>query len=613
LVLFFHTGFGFSGGYVGVDVFFVISGFLITGLILKRQETGVFQFSSFWLSRIRRIVPACTFVVIATMGAAYFILLPDDYEELAKSAIAQQLMVSNFFFWRNTGYFNGAAELKPLLHLWSLAIEEQFYLAYPFLLMFLRRFSLRTAFTTLAVLTCLSLGLSEWMVHFKERLAFFLLPTRAWELLLGGLLCYTPKSFKLKPWDSLLLSWVGIGSIFAAAALFDSTTRFPGAIALLPCAGAAAVILANSADLSWVGRVLATKPFVYVGSISYSLYLWHWPILALIRHHFSNEILSIQCRAGGLVASTMLAILNLHLIETPIRKKVILTQTRRLLIASFAVTSLIFAVSLYIIIDKGLPTRFDPRVFSYAAAKNSSGFIRQVTPEQANRGDFPTFGASHGKLTCLIWGDSHAMALVPGLDAVCKDRGISGFQATHSATAPILDFSRMEKNGLQERTDEFNRAVIKFAKSKKVDIIILSAFWNRYIDVTAFERQLIRTMKELNDSGIRVAIVRDVAEQNGDVPLQLSKAVRLGQDVSRIGVSLKAHSERVHRSEEVLLRLAQKGLILMDPSPYFVDEHGLWRAEIEGQAMYRDGDHLSVEGSLRLTRMFDDFFANLKN
>jgi peptidoglycan/LPS O-acetylase OafA/YrhL len=184
MVLLFHAGLGFPGGYVGVDVFFVISGFLITGLILKEQKAGTFTLANFWMRRIRRIIPAATVMVATVLIAGFFLLLPTDYVELGQSSIAQQLMLSNVYFWRSTGYFSGFAELKPLLHTWSLAVEEQFYIGYPFLIIILSRFRRRNIALFIALLTAVSFATSQYGVEHYPNATYYLLPTRAWELLI---------------------------------------------------------------------------------------------------------------------------------------------------------------------------------------------------------------------------------------------------------------------------------------------------------------------------------------------------------------------------------------------------------------------------------------------
>jgi peptidoglycan/LPS O-acetylase OafA/YrhL len=615
LVLLFHGGLGVSGGFVGVDVFFVISGFLITGLILKEQGNGAFRISQFWMRRIRRILPASMMIVGATLIAGYFILLPDDFEELGKSAIAQQLMLSNVFFWRTTSYFGGAAELKPLLHTWSLAVEEQFYLGYPFLLMFLSRFRRRTVFLALATLTVGSFAVSAWGSHARPAPTFFLLPTRAWELLAGGLICFVPDRFKPAGRIASTLGLLGMGGILYSAFSFDHITPFPGANALWPCGGAALLILSSSSELSLVGRLLAARPVVFVGLISYSLYLWHWPILVYLKHLSGGESLGAVTSLLALVASGALATFSLWFIETPFRRRTIFGDSRRLLIGTFSMATVLMVASASIIAGKGAPGRFDAVTLSYAAAKYSRSALFEVTTAMVREGQVPTCGDSNSQVKCLIWGDSHAMAFVPGLEAACKDCKIQCLQATHSLTPPILDFVSSPKYGLGVHSPEFSRAVVEFAKSQKVSLVVLAACWSIYADVPEFEKKLALTAQELIAAGMQVVIVPEVCDQKCNVPLKLSIAARWHQDVSKFGVPNSEHVASVSRITEVFRRLDSvhgDHLSLLDPTPFLVDETDLWRSEFNGIPMYRDDHHLSVEGSLRLQPLFAGAMDDLK-
>ena len=610
LVMFCHADLGFPGGFVGVDVFFVISGFLITGLLLKEQQTDGFRLSHFWIRRIRRILPASIFVVVTTLIAGFFIMLPNDYDWLARSAIAQQAMLSNVYFLRNTGYFDGNTELMPLLHTWSLGVEEQFYIGYPFLVVLLYRYSRRLMAHALIVILIISLGMSEWTVHLMPSATFFLLPTRAWELLLGGVLCFAPTHLKASGWFANVLSCVGIAGIILAACQFDSTTRFPGASALLPCAGAAMVIYSNSLGTTWVGKLLASKPTVYVGLISYSLYLWHWPLLSLLRYLNYGAQLDTATRVASLASSFVLAALSLRYIESPFRNKQVFTQTKKLLAATVGAVLIVSACSLLIVLLRGLPQRFDPKAISYASAKNSESFRHEMSTKQVEEGDVPTFGNTEStpKYKCLVWGDSHAMALISGIDAACKDYEIQGLQATHSVMAPLLEFYVMEKSGLNERFAEFNRAVVEFVLSHKVDCVIMAGAWSYYARSEDFERCLHHTIKELVRSGVRVAIVRDVAHQKGNVPILLSMAVHLGRNENEIGVPQSEHLILNERCNRIIDGLKDQGVLILDPGLMLVDESGLWRAQLGGESMYRDDNHLSVEGSLRLKHLYERAF-----
>ena len=284
LVVLFHATSRCPGGFIGVDVFFVISGFLITALLLDEQRRDRFRLGEFWIRRVRRLLPAAVVMVSATLIAGFWFMLPEHYEDLAKSAIAQQLLVSNVHFMRKSGYFDGSAELMPLLHTWSLAVEEQFYVGYPPLLLLLGRLPRRMMVAALVVLAAVSFAVSDWGVRTHPEATFYLLPTRAWEILIGGLICFAPMPRHRSAWVANLLAGLGMSGILLSAWLFNAVTPFPGRAALLPCLATAMVIYANSLTTTLVGRFLQMRPVVFVGLVSYSLYLWHWPILSFLRY-----------------------------------------------------------------------------------------------------------------------------------------------------------------------------------------------------------------------------------------------------------------------------------------------------------------------------------------
>lgn len=609
-VLLFHADLGFPGGFVGVDVFFVISGYLITSLLLKEQQSSGIHLTNFWIRRIRRILPVSTFVVFVTLLASFPILLPSDYTDLAKSAIAQQLMTSNLYFWKNTGYFAGEAELAPLLHTWSLGVEEQFYIGYPFLILILGRYSRKTMATVLTALLVLSFGVGVWGVRTHAVAAFFILPTRAWELLLGGLLCFVPQLGKTNASTANVLSWLGIAGLFVSAWYFDSTSKFPGVSALLPCVATAILIYSNSSRLTWIGKVLSAKPIVYIGLISFSLYLWHWPILCLMRHLNSGVMPNAMYRVLALGASLVLAALSYTLIETPFRRKVVFPKTKELLSASVGAVSLVLACSFLLVYFEGLPQRITPQAIAFAAAKDSTLFEHDTSTAEVEAGDLPTFGDKEGVYTCLVWGDSHAMALISGIDAACKNSKVSGLQATRSSTAPVLDFYVTKKYGLNEGAIELNRAVVDFVLDRDIDVVIIAAMWSTYTDHPEFEPRLARTISELVDAGVQVAIVRDVARHDSDVPLTLSWAVRQGRNLDEFFVSREEYLELNEPSNAILDRLKDEGAMVLDPEPLLADSAGNWPAQIGGVSMYRDSHHLSNEGSLRLSTLIETTFES---
>ena len=612
LVLLFHFDLGVTGGFIGVDVFFVISGYLITSLILKEQERGEFRLSQFWARRIRRIYPASFVMVICTLAASYVILFPENYDELAQSAVSQQLMISNMFFWKKTGYFDGASDLKPLLHTWSLSVEEQFYLFYPVLLVSLNRFRRPVALGLLVILTIASFSLSAWGIYWRPVATFFLLPTRAWEMLIGGILCYLPAPLSSRRWVSEMMSMGGGSLIVAAALLFNSGMMFPGASALPPCLGTAFIIMANSDRLSIFGRLLASKPFVAVGLLSYSLYLWHWPVLALARHYFMTSGVGIEHRIAALGVAIVLAALTYFCLERPIRRRALFAETRRLSIASGIGAVAVVVASIVIAARDGIPQRFDPRALSYAASRHDRAFWHQMTPDDLLRGTIPVFGSAGSPIKCLIMGDSQAMGFVPGLDAACKAHGIAGFQVTHTSTAPLLNFVKYSNAGLNQDSIDFNKQAVDLAIKHKVQVVFLAGMWSLYTAEPTFETSLQQTIQQIRDAGIQVAIIEEIANQLRDVPLQLCAAVCQRKDVSKIGISVEDYLAGNREMLNVLSRCAGDGITILSPLPHFVDAAGVWRAEIDGISMYRDSFHLSKMGGLRLTPMFNKFLDELE-
>jgi peptidoglycan/LPS O-acetylase OafA/YrhL len=264
VVVLFHADLGFPGGFVGVDVFFVISGYLITSLIVRDLEQGKFTLRSFWERRARRIVPALVVLVLLVSVAGFFLLLPSDYLDLGRSAAAQAAFVANIFFWRETGYFSGGADQKALLHTWSLAVEEQFYLIFPLLLLGLFRFATfrrrRGLLSVISVATLMSFTLSVWAVTSYRTAGFYLLPPRAWEILLGALVAIAPAQ---RFWTTRMLREVaalcGLSAILIASLVYDSFTPFPGVAAVLPCLGAALVLVTTERAPTIVGTLLARR------------------------------------------------------------------------------------------------------------------------------------------------------------------------------------------------------------------------------------------------------------------------------------------------------------------------------------------------------------------
>lgn len=340
-VIFFHAGFSwFSGGYVGVDVFFVISGYLITSIILREKRLGTFSLAQFYERRARRILPALFLVILATVPLAWTLMSPQQFRGYAQSVAAVAVFASNILFWRTTDYFDSAAEDKPLLHTWSLGVEEQYYVIFPLLVLALWRFGIARLGATILLLGLVSLGLSEWLGHQGEASAnFFLAPSRAWELLIGSLLAYLeqyrPAWLRVSLRAKDVLSFTGLVLLLYAILAFNARTPFPGIHALVPTLGAVLIIAYATAG-TLTGRILSMRWAVGVGLVSYSAYLWHQPVFAFARIALTTPP-DAYLMAGLAALSLVLAYFSWRHVEMPCRSSFPMSR-KVLLQASLAVS-----------------------------------------------------------------------------------------------------------------------------------------------------------------------------------------------------------------------------------------------------------------------------------
>ncbi len=327
-VMLFHAGFEFfGGGFLGVDIFFVISGYLITSIILAELEKGTFTIANFYERRIRRIFPALFFVILATIPFAYYWFLPSELASFGKSIISVSVFASNFFFWQESDYFAADSELLPLLHTWSLAVEEQYYLFFPIIMMVLWKFGKKTLLATLIVLAVFSLALSEWAWRYSPEFNFYMLPTRIWELLAGALVAFYLS--KRAPNGHQIGAMLGLLAIFASLFFYDSGIPIPSHYGLLPILGTVLILL-FATEQTLVGKLLSQKAFVGIGLISYSAYLWHLPIFVFARIASLEEPSPWLLGALGIVALLM-AWISWRFVEKPFRNKKLFTQKQVLL------------------------------------------------------------------------------------------------------------------------------------------------------------------------------------------------------------------------------------------------------------------------------------------
>ncbi|MEI7767763.1 MAG: acyltransferase family protein [Phycisphaerae bacterium] len=526
-VLFYHFDLGVPGGYVGVDVFFVISGYLITGIILKDLDQDRFHMVAFWERRIRRILPALAVVVGACLLLGWGFVVPEDFKRLGRSVLAQVYLGSNFYFMQAPAadYFAPAVDIKPLLHTWSLAVEEQFYLFFPVLLWLVRRWPRPKLVHWLIGGSVLSLGLSIWGVYHYPTATFYMLPPRAWELCVGALLAASVNSRPAPArWLAEGCSTLGLLAIVYALFGYTTATPFPGAAALLPCVGTGLIIWANEQRATWVGKLLSWRGLVGIGMISYSLYLWHWPVLEFTKYWF--DPLSLPVRVMLTAVSIGLAWVTWKYVETPFRQRRVCASRGQILGFVGVAFALMLTVGMVIHHVKTIvPWGLNAKARAYIVAQTESNDIvkkyRRKYPDIL-RGNFYELGTGDRSqpVQFMIWGDSHAQALMPTLDGMCREQQRRGLGATHSAMPPILENDTPDLGGDPRA---YQQAILEFIRQQKIPNVLLVARWEIYDQAPAdFEAKLHRTVVALMDTGTQVWIMKMVPRHRRDVPKGLA-------------------------------------------------------------------------------------------
>ncbi|AGE28031.1 putative acyltransferase [Pseudomonas fluorescens BRIP34879] len=631
----FHFGVpGVTGGFVGVDVFFVISGFLITSIIWRERQAGRFSFVEFWARRARRILPALFVMIVATLVAGWFLLAPKDYEELGRAAHYQVIFTSNLLFARQHGYFEAASDIKPLLHTWSLAVEEQFYILFPLLLTLL---SSRLKHWRLALFGVLlvSFGMSVWAVEHEPQKAFFLLHLRAWELLAGAMLAVMPaREWRASPALAQCVSLAAMGLILIAVFGFDSHTAFPGATALLPVLGVVGLIWANGQQYTWVGRLLSSRLMVGLGLISYSWYLWHWPVF-VYANYAAVDGLSATELGGLMLLSLVLGYLSWRFVETPFREKRLLATRKAILVAAAVGILSIGLTGVALRKADGVPSRLSEQALRYAKAKKWSPELMACMADKDTPDErlFCHFGPKNPAVSALVWGDSHATALIPALEIGAEKHDISLMEASFAGCVPL--------DGLENiaRCAHFNRRVEKAMSEQPISDVVLAARWSlylygqmsgdkehalkdpstgQYVRAVAEQRfadGMRERIKGLRAAGHRVWLVKEVPLQEIIVPYRLSRLAMMHRPVDREGLPVAKHLAREAFISQLFdeLAAADSGVRVLDPAPQLCGADGLCRVELNGRALYTDDNHLSDVGARHIEAFLEPLFSSLQS
>ncbi|MGZ8380828.1 MAG: acyltransferase family protein, partial [Nitrospira sp.] len=533
-VILFHAGVQlFSGGFVGVDIFFVISGYLITTIILADLEAGQFSILNFYERRARRILPALYVVMASCVPFAWLWLMPSDAKDFSNSVMAVLVFASNIFFWQSNNYFDAGSDLKPLLHTWSLGVEEQFYVLFPIFLMFAWRLGRKRIIGLLTIVALLSLALAVYATSAKPVAAFFLLPTRGWELAMGSLIAFYLEGKARDPFPPALnqaLSLVGFGLIAGAALAFSNETPFPGFYALVPTVGAGLIIVFGLPN-TYVGRLLGSRVFVGIGLVSYSAYLWHQPLLSFARHRSLTE--PNDFIIASLVVSTFgLAYLTWRYVEAPFRRKDIVTKevlwrcslaSMIVLVASSASLQLIPSNSqgeMHAEANKlyRFGTCFFGESQTFETLLQNHCHEVQASAAQVNSKQFRPLQRY------VLYGDSVAAHLYPGLLSVVGRNEIIQFTAS---------VCKAIRGRIDQRCNDFyDWFVSDYVPNHSIDAIIVSSDWlNEYkrVGEKKFRVELQDLFEKLK--GHRVIVYSQAASLSVDIRRYVHKLQNVAMEI----------------------------------------------------------------------------------
>lgn len=480
-VVLFHAGFEwFGGGFIGVDVFFVISGYLITTIIISEMSEDKFSIINFYERRARRILPALFFIMMACIPFAWLWLTPTDLKDFGQSLFAVSIFSSNILFWLESGYFDTASELKPLLHTWSLAIEEQFYILFPLFLIMSWRLGIKWILFFLLMTFLLSIGFAQWNANTASYTGFYLLPARAWELLVGVFIAFYLKyrTYLKSHIINQVLSFLGFMMIIYSIVAYDKTTPFPSYYTLIPTIGTGLLIMC-AVPKTFIHKLLTIKIIVGIGLISYSAYLWHQPLLAFAKHRSFEEIsdfvLILLC-----ISSFILAWFSWQFIEKPFRDKNRIGRRNIFLFSVFGILLFSFTgFSMHIKNGYEVRVQFSDELSSSFERPSFQHCYDQLFSHSKEQWGC-NLGSDKGDIDFILFGDSHSLSLKSIIDEKGKQNDIKVFYIGISGCLPFIGVYPNRHDQYENNCYLLNERVFNFAKDKNIRGIILASRWSYY-------------------------------------------------------------------------------------------------------------------------------------
>ncbi len=635
VVLFFHLGIsGFSGGYVGVDIFFVISGFLMTGIISTKLNTGNFGFLDFYAARAKRIIPALVVLVAALLILGFFYLIPFDYKSLGNDSISALGFYSNIAFAHSDGYFDVTSQNNWLLHTWSLSVEWQFYLLFPIFLAWLKK---KAFFNKGLVVTfVLSLFLSIVLTKLEPTAAFFILPTRVWEFLAGGFVfLYSDKIPKFK-----FRLWVGLLLIAISTFIYTDNLNFPSYWAIVPVLGAILVIAENT------NHVVLKNAFIqYVGKISYSLYLWHWPIVVAIKYlEIESNVLNITV---AIALAFALAHISYVFVEQAFRNVKKNVTSLKIIAINLLVVSLICSYVGVVSYKEGFKFRVSDAVLAMETHEYNKIYnIEGCGFNYKKQSGLPDckVGNKTAKSTVAIWGDSHASYATQGINKVLLKRNKAAYLYSYAGCPSVLDAHypgargnffgmHLPENNRSIKCRLINQRTYDFiSNSDEIKKVILVSRWPVYAygetttnsphlyavfgDVEArldnleerleyYTNNIVKTACGLSDAGKQVYLFTAVPEMAESINLTLAKYLLLHGKIRDISIPVSEYNERNKAFIEAFGEAEKKcNIKVVNIKPYFCDDEKCSGVK-DGKPLYADDDHISRFGNEMLRPAYE--------
>ena len=648
-VILFHAGFKiFKGGFLGVDIFFIISGYLITTILITEVQQGKFSLINFYERRARRILPALFFLILICFIFSIFFLLPNDMQSFSKSIIFVNTFSSNFLFWQESGYFDVESELKPLLHTWSLAVEEQFYILFPIFLILFWRFGVKVVISIIITSFFLSLFLAHWGSYHKSVASFYLLPTRGWELLLGAFCSFILNFIKIPNHKIYnLISFIGFLAILISIVVFDESTPTPSFYTLLPTVGAVLIILfANKGTL--VGSILGHKFLVGIGLISYSTYLWHQPLFSFFKLVIpQNEFIFINHQfimIGLSFASLILGWFSWKFVEKPFRIRSSHTSVSSKSFLFFCLFLLLFSTSIayYIFYTGGLPQRLNKDITNIINFENDRNPFKDTCQIENGVLNHPLTECSNylinNKANVVFIGDSHSNAISYQAQEELYTKGISSYSVSYNACIGLPGFYTVTKPS-SHNCNQYNVDILKFAKKVNASTLVITSRFPLYYFGTRFQNSkggnefgdplFIDTLNSPNGletyiseqlrrervvnkmrSGIlsllnefNVVLVYPIPEMGWNIPMEMAKCKLMKLRKCDLNYPIEEYLKRSQPISSMFDSIKSKNLFRVYPHKDICDEKTrLCNGKNEnGRPLYFDDDHLSNNvGSLLL-------------